>query len=265
MLGPEERRRKLIGGQHVFSASLGRKVSDASQGGREGAWPRGKMRRSNSFEIGAQHAVGGGDDAEVMDSLKAIATLKNGLCRRFSTVYEAFVFFDMRGDWKVTANELKVMLKQIAIALPDVSQAMRFLDGASQDGAIDAKEFVHMLAWHKVHGDIAHQLELVKPRREVRFGVEGNAFVWRGTLLCGGNCPTGGPGQATLICASETGYCSKGDRSDCGRGNVGRDESCMVQQALRNGAIISELRPPESSFLLLLTLTKLTYSRSRTR
>ena len=158
MLGPEAGRKVI---QHGFSSSMGRTVSTPSQGQREGAG----MRRSKSFTL---QAGGGGDDADVMDSLKAIATLKHGLCRRFSTVYEAFVFFDMRGDWKVTANELKVMLQKLAVALPDVSQAVRSLDGKSQDGVIDAKEFVHTLAWHKVHGDIVHQLELVKPRREVR-------------------------------------------------------------------------------------------------
>ena len=137
--------------------------------------PKRGIRRSNSFEIGTPASGPSSlnadqkdkDDDDVIGSLHALAIMKKGLCRRFSNIYEAFAFFDMKGNWRITATELELMLQKLSIGLPDVAQAMRFLDGRSKDGVIDAKEFVHMLAWHPVHADIAHKLELAKSRREV--------------------------------------------------------------------------------------------------
>lgn len=150
------------------------------------AAPKRGIRRSNSFEFGSPASgvsslnaglQDKGDD-DVIGSLHALAAMKKGLRRRFSNIYEAFVFFDIKGDWKVTANELKLMLQKLAIELPNLAQAMHFLDGKSRDGVIDPKEFIHMLAWHNVHGDIVHQLELVKPRREVCHDTRIVCFFW---------------------------------------------------------------------------------------
>ncbi|KAJ1482191.1 hypothetical protein T484DRAFT_2677395 [Baffinella frigidus] len=80
---------------------------------------------------------------------KAVTAVKEGLQDRFSTVYDAFAYFDINGDWHVTPNEFATMLKklQMGISDRDLTMLMHRLD-AITDGTIDPKEFVSVLRWH---------------------------------------------------------------------------------------------------------------------
>ena len=240
-------RQHMLGGQ-AFSASM----KSATAMSRPA--PKRGLRRSNSFEIGAPASGPSslqadqqdkGDD--VMGSLHALAIMKKGLCRRFSNIYEAFAFFDMKGNWRITATELELMLQKLAIGLPDVAQAMQFLDGRSKDGVIDAKEFVHMLAWHPVHADMVHQLELAKLRREVWM----QSFV----AVCRVTC-------FNPDVASHAGHCSKSCSSGRSGGrvqNLGSDRASQPCLFGPNLIWTSAVRPS----MVRTTLTECDWQQKR--
>ena len=64
---------------------------------------------------------------------------------------EAFIFFDIQGDWSVTQAEVTNMIKRLMMPLskPDLESALQALFIASHGGGINSLEFVRRLKWHK--------------------------------------------------------------------------------------------------------------------
>jgi Ca2+-binding EF-hand superfamily protein len=85
-----------------------------------------------------------------LKSSQAIATLRKVLSRRFSNIYEAFVFCDVSGSSKVTSADLTFMLSKLDISPSTIIQeAAEFLD-SSHDGVIEPHEFASILSWHPI-------------------------------------------------------------------------------------------------------------------
>ena len=63
-----------------------------------------------------------GRNKHVLASLKGISSLKQGLARRFSNIYEAYIYCDFSGNWVLTENMLKLMLPKLGIDVPDIHQ-----------------------------------------------------------------------------------------------------------------------------------------------
>ena len=70
---------------------------------------------------------------------------------RFDSSVDAFVFFDIQGDWFVTQAEIQNMIKRLSIPLskPDLDSALESLFIACHGGGINANEFVRRLKWTK--------------------------------------------------------------------------------------------------------------------
>jgi len=77
--------------------------------------------------------------------------LKDALSVRFDDSVDAFVFFDIQGDWSVTQAEMLNMIKRLNVPLskPDVDSALQALFIASHGGGINSLEFVRRLKWTK--------------------------------------------------------------------------------------------------------------------
>jgi hypothetical protein len=80
---------------------------------------------------------------------KAIEGLKHRLGEIFLTVYDAFAYFDVDGDWGISECEFRRMLKELKIEIDDANLGLivRRMDVVS-DGSIDPKEFIQALRWH---------------------------------------------------------------------------------------------------------------------
>jgi len=80
---------------------------------------------------------------------KAIEGLKKTLGELFATVYDAFAYFDIDGDWGISESEFRRMLKNLDIEIDDANLGLivRRMDVVS-DGTIDPKEFIQALRWH---------------------------------------------------------------------------------------------------------------------
>ena len=80
---------------------------------------------------------------------KAIEELKQMLGEIFLTVYDAFAYFDVDGDWGISEGEFRRMLKELNIEIDDANLGLivRRMDVVS-DGSIDPKEFIQALRWH---------------------------------------------------------------------------------------------------------------------
>ena len=78
-----------------------------------------------------------------------LEALKDALAIRFDSSVEAFVYFDMQGDWSVTQAEVNNMIKRLSVGLskPDLESALQALFIASHGGGINANEFVRRLKW----------------------------------------------------------------------------------------------------------------------
>ncbi|KAJ1486387.1 hypothetical protein T484DRAFT_1790001, partial [Baffinella frigidus] len=114
-----------------------------------------------------------GPAGAAQNKVSSVEALQTGLKKRFDSVYDAYVFFDINGDWNLTIVELRLMLKSLAVEVllpvPDIDYAFRALDGDSkstQDGAIDPKEFTSILAWHKLKPNLTHAMSEARARRK---------------------------------------------------------------------------------------------------
>lgn len=78
-----------------------------------------------------------------------LEALKDALSIRFDSSVEAFVYFDMQGDWSVTQAEVQNMIKRLSVGLskPDLDCALQAIFIASHGGGINANEFVRRLKW----------------------------------------------------------------------------------------------------------------------
>ena len=74
---------------------------------------------------------------------------KDALSVRFDSAVEAFVFFDIQGDWAVTQAEVQNMIKRLMLPLskPDIESALQAIFIASHGGGINSLEFVRRLKW----------------------------------------------------------------------------------------------------------------------
>ncbi len=80
-----------------------------------------------------------------------LESFKDALSIRFDSSVEAFVFFDIQGDWSVTQAEVQNMVKRLNLPLtkPDLESALQALFIASHGGGINSNEFVRRLKWTK--------------------------------------------------------------------------------------------------------------------
>ena len=80
-----------------------------------------------------------------------LEAFKEALSVRFNSSVDAFVFFDIQGDWSVTQAEVQNMIKRLQVPLskPDLEGALEALFIASHGGGINANEFVRRLKWQK--------------------------------------------------------------------------------------------------------------------
>ena len=80
---------------------------------------------------------------------KVLEELKATLGRLFATVYDAFAYFDVDGDWGISESEFRRMLHNLDIHMDAsrVSLIVRRMD-TQADGTIDPKEFIQTLRWH---------------------------------------------------------------------------------------------------------------------
>jgi len=105
----------------------------------------------------------------------AIEALRLELAKRFTSVYEAFVFLDMDGDASVTLGELRAMLRQLWVEIPNLDGAIRGLSlqgslgssgGVDAQAEIDVGQFCGALSWHDLEEDHEAAIDLIRPRRE---------------------------------------------------------------------------------------------------
>lgn len=80
-----------------------------------------------------------------------LEAFKDALSIRFDSSVEAFIFFDIQGDWSVTQAEVQNMIKRLNVPLtkPDLESALQGLFIASHGGGINSLEFVRRLKWTK--------------------------------------------------------------------------------------------------------------------
>ena len=97
---------------------------------------------------------------------EAARALKAELSKRFGNVYEAYSFLDIDGDWNLSVNELLVGLRRLRIDTSPYTKELsesgvgliRTLD-KHNNGIIDVKTFLSLLAWHPRHPNWAAALE----------------------------------------------------------------------------------------------------------
>ena len=104
-----------------------------------------------------------------------IRVLRECLAERFETVYDAFCFFDLDGDWNVSMTEMMKTLPKLKLPLTmadlreAIVQLMRKRD-ASDSMTVDPYDFVKGLAWHRKPSQVPglrRELDVAKARRAV--------------------------------------------------------------------------------------------------
>ena len=81
---------------------------------------------------------------------KAIEKLKTHLGELFDSIYDAFAYFDVDGDWSISESEFRHMLKQLDIDMePDYLRLVVSRMDTVADGSIDPKEFIRSLRWKR--------------------------------------------------------------------------------------------------------------------
>eukprot|EP00961_Rhodomonas_salina_P197803 2669349-Rhodomonas_salina.1 len=91
----------------------------------------------------------------------AMNMLRSGLSKRFDSVYEAYVFFDINGDWSVSLVEMKRRLQNIGMHTPELEN---FFRSNASDGRVGPIEFVQKLSWHPLKSDVNFAIELAMSR-----------------------------------------------------------------------------------------------------
>ena len=86
-----------------------------------------------------------------------IAEFSALLATRFEDVFDAFVFFDMDGDWQVTNKEMHAMLPKLQLNMTttdlDLTIAKIMRERNYKDEIyVDPKQFAKNLAWHPKPG-----------------------------------------------------------------------------------------------------------------
>ena len=102
-----------------------------------------------------------------------IAEFSALLATRFEDVFDAFVFFDMDGDWQVTNKEMHAMLPKLQLNMTitdlDLTIAKIMRERNYKDEIfVDPKQFAKNLAWHPKPGTapgLRRALDLAKERR----------------------------------------------------------------------------------------------------
>lgn len=102
-----------------------------------------------------------------------IAEFSALLATRFEDVFDAFVFFDMDGDWQVTNKEMHAMLPKLQLNMTttdlDLTIAKIMRERNYKDEIfVDPKQFAKNLAWHPKPGTapgLRRALDQAKERR----------------------------------------------------------------------------------------------------
>ena len=102
-----------------------------------------------------------------------IAEFSALLATRFEDVFDAFVFFDMDGDWQVTNKEMHAMLPKLRLNMTitdlDLTIAKIMRERNYKDEIfVDPKQFAKNLAWHPKPGTapgLRRALDQAKERR----------------------------------------------------------------------------------------------------
>ena len=104
----------------------------------------------------AIHSRDAGTHTEVRQVLnysamnKAIEKLKTHLGELFDSIYDAFAYFDVDGDWSISESEFRHMLKQLDIDMEqDYLRLVVSRMDTVADGSIDPKEFIQSLRWKR--------------------------------------------------------------------------------------------------------------------
>ena len=88
---------------------------------------------------------------ELDKSTVFMAKLQIHLQARFASIFEAWTFFDLNGDWNVSTVEFVLEYKKLKMPIP-AKDVLKVIDKDGY-GDIDVHEFVDALSWHELPGD----------------------------------------------------------------------------------------------------------------
>ena len=87
---------------------------------------------------------------ELDKSVQFMVKLQTHLRARFDSIFEAWTYFDINGDWNVTTAEFLLEYKKLRMPIP-AKDILKIIDKDGY-GDIDVHEFVGTLAWHDLPG-----------------------------------------------------------------------------------------------------------------
>lgn len=108
-------------------------------------------------------------DAILQSGPKFLIPFKEALWHRFDTIFEAWAYFDLDGDWELTAHEFRVLFRGLRFAKEMVAERIFEHLDKEKTGKMNPFAFARALCWHHIpsyNQGIQEFLEEAKRRRK---------------------------------------------------------------------------------------------------